>query len=40
MAEKPEADVYVGLMFVAVAALTTACIFLAIELSRYEWTLP
>lgn len=30
-------DVYVGLLFVAVAALLTGCIFLAMELNSYGW---
>ena len=34
------ADVYVGLLFVAAASLLTGCIFLAMELNKYEWKLP
>ena len=30
-------DVYVGLLFVSVAALITGCIFLALELGSYGW---
>ena len=30
-------DVYVGLLFVSVAALMTGIIFLAMELSAYNW---
>ena len=33
----PAPDVYVGLLFVAVAALITGCIFLALELEKYGW---
>jgi hypothetical protein len=35
--EDPAPDVYVGLLFVAVGALLTGCIFLALELSSYGW---
>lgn len=35
--EDPTPDVYVGLLFVAVAALITGCIFLALELNTYGW---
>lgn len=34
----PQPDVYVGLLFVAVAALMAGCIFLALELNEYHWT--
>jgi len=30
-------DVYVGLLFVSVAALMTGIIFLAMKLSEYDW---
>ncbi|MCH7989983.1 MAG: hypothetical protein IID46_12645 [Planctomycetes bacterium] len=30
-------DIYVGLLFVSVAALMTGIIFLAMELSAYNW---
>ena len=33
----PEPDIYVGLLFVAVAALIVGCIFLALELNKYGW---
>ena len=33
----PAPDIYVGLLFVAVAALITGCIFLAMELEKYGW---
>lgn len=33
----PQPDIYVGLLFVAVAALITGCIFLALELNEYGW---
>jgi len=36
----PAPDIFVGLLFVAVAALITGCIFLAMELNAYEWALP
>jgi hypothetical protein len=34
----PQPDIYVGLLFVAVASLITGCIFLALELNEYNWT--
>jgi hypothetical protein len=36
--DTPEPDIYVGLMFVSVAALLTGIVFLILELSRYGWT--
>ncbi len=33
-------DVYVGLLFVAAAALAAGCAFLALELKKYGWTGP
>jgi hypothetical protein len=33
-------DVYVGLLFVAVAALCVGCALLAMELNAYNWQLP
>lgn len=33
-------DIYVSLLFVAVAALCTGCALLALELNVYEWQLP
>ncbi|QDU36762.1 hypothetical protein Mal4_10600 [Maioricimonas rarisocia] len=36
----PQPDVYVGLLFVSVAALISGCIFLAMELNRYDWQFP
>lgn len=30
-------DIYVGLLFVSVAALLTGCIFLVLELQSYGW---
>jgi hypothetical protein len=33
----PDPDIYVGLLFVAVASLLTGCIFLVMELGRYNW---
>ena len=38
--ESPQADIYVGLLFVSVAALTTALIFLLVELDRYGYSFP
>jgi hypothetical protein len=35
--DDPTPDVYVGLLFVAVGALITGCIFLALELATYGW---
>jgi hypothetical protein len=35
--ESPQPDIYVGLLFVAVAALITGCVFLALELNEYGW---
>lgn len=31
-------DVYVGLLFVVVAALAIGCLFLALELGKYGWS--
>jgi hypothetical protein len=33
-------DIYVGLLFVAVAALCVGCTLLALELNAYGWALP
>lgn len=38
--ESPGPNVYVGLLFVAVAALIAGCIFLALELNTYGWSSP
>ena len=35
--EKPKADIYVGLLFISVAALITGCVFLVLELNKYDW---
>lgn len=35
--EDPAPDIYVGLLFVAVASLITGCIFLVLELNSYGW---
>ncbi len=35
----PQADVYVGLLFVSVGALATALVFLLIELNSYGFQL-
>ncbi len=37
---EPTPDVYTGLLFVSVASLIAGCIFLALELGRYDWTIP
>jgi len=37
--DKPTPDIYVGLLFVSVAALIAGCIFLALELNAYDWTI-
>lgn len=37
---EPTPDIYTGLLFVSVASLITGCIFLAMELSAYDWTIP
>ena len=37
--DKPAPDVYVGLMFVAVSALILGCVFLVLELNKYDWAL-
>lgn len=37
---KPTPDVWVGLLFVSVAALTTGIVFLVLELNKYDWKLP
>lgn len=36
----PQPDIYVGLLFVAVAALVAGCVFLALELNEYAWQFP
>ena len=36
----PAADVYVALLFVAVASLIVGISLLAMELNAYEWKLP
>lgn len=33
-------DIYVGLLFVSVAALTFGCVLLVLELNKYGWALP
>lgn len=33
----PQPDVYVGLLFISVAALIAGIIFLVMELDRYGW---
>lgn len=33
----PTPDIYVGLLFVSVAALITGIIFLVLELQKYGW---
>ncbi|MEX0701069.1 MAG: hypothetical protein WD069_03150 [Planctomycetales bacterium] len=33
-------DVYVGLLFLSVAALITGIVFLVMELRRYDWQRP
>lgn len=35
--KKSGPDIYVGLLFVSVAALLTGCIFLIMELGKYNW---
>lgn len=35
----PAPDVYVGLLFVSVAALITGCVFLVMKLNEYNWTM-
>jgi hypothetical protein len=37
---KPTPDVWVGLLFVSVAALTTGIVFLVFELNKYDWKVP
>ncbi len=31
-------NIYVGLLFLSVAALITGIVFLTLELNRYDWT--
>ena len=38
--ENPQPDIYVGLLFVSLAALTTALVFLLWELYRYGYSFP
>jgi hypothetical protein len=33
------ADIYVGLLFVSLAALVGGCVFLVLELNKYGWQL-
>lgn len=35
--EAPEPDIYVGLLFIAVASLLIGLIFLILELGTYGW---
>lgn len=37
---KPTPDVWVGLLFVSVAALSLGIMFLVFELNKYDWALP
>lgn len=37
---KPSPDVWVGLLFVSVACLSTAIVFLFLELEKYGATVP
>ncbi len=37
--EAPQADVYVGLLFVGVASLVAGIVFLVLELQAYEWAM-
>jgi hypothetical protein len=39
-APAPPPDVYVGILFVSVAALALGCALLAMELQAYEWRMP
>lgn len=36
----PQPDIYVGLLFVSVGALTTGLIFLLVELQAYGFSMP
>lgn len=36
-AQAADPDVYVAMLFISVAALTTGIIFLYLECSRYQW---
>lgn len=36
---KPSPDVYVSLLFVAIAALIAGCAFLVLELNQYGWSM-
>ncbi|GIX03722.1 MAG: hypothetical protein KatS3mg113_0728 [Planctomycetaceae bacterium] len=35
--EGPAPDIYVGLLFASLFALTLAIVFLILELNKYEW---
>lgn len=37
--DAPQADVYVGLLFVGVASLVAGIVFLVLELQAYEWAM-
>ena len=36
----PAPDIYVGLLLVALAAITFGCVMLALELNNYGWQMP
>jgi len=38
--QKLAPDVWVGLLFVSVAALSLGIMFLVFELNKYDWALP
>jgi len=37
---EPTPDVWVGLLFISVAALSLGIMFLVFELNKYDWALP
>lgn len=36
---KPKPDIYVGLLFVSLAALIAGCTLLVLELNKYDWAM-
>ena len=36
---KPAPDVWVALLFVSTAALTTGIVFLVLQLNKYDWAM-
>ena len=39
-ASEPQIDIYTGLLLVAASSLFIGCLLLALELGKYDWTIP